>query len=239
MKQLFAIVCVLLMQASAWAAESNFPLDRAPIDLDNKGSLQRGAQMFVNYCMGCHSLQYKRYSRLAADLGLTDKQVMENLVFSPDAKFGDQMKISMDPKDAKTWFGAPPPDLSVISRARGVDYLYTYLRTFYLDESRPLGVNNAVFPAVGMPHVLWELQGWQKPIYDDHHQITGFEVVKPGAMAPAEFDKAMGDLVNFLSYVGEPIQRERERLGFWVLAFLALSFVVFTALKREYWKDIH
>ncbi len=238
MKPIIALLC-LLMTPALWAAEGNFPLDRAPIDLDNKASLQRGAQLFVNYCMGCHSLEYKRYGRLAQDLGLTDRQVLDNLAFNPDTKAGDTLQIGMDARDARGWFGAAPPDLSVISRARGVDYLYTYLRTFYLDESRPLGVNNAVYPAVGMPHVLWEMQGWQKPVFDAGHHLVGFEVVKPGSMAPAEFDRAMGDLVNFLAYVGEPIRRERERMGFWVLAFLALAFGVFTALKHEYWKDVH
>ncbi len=227
-------------------AGGGYHLDSANIDLENQASLQRGAKLFVNYCMGCHSAQYQRYNRMARDIGLTDKQVEENLIFT-GAKVGETMRNAMPREEAKTWFGAAPPDLSLIARSRGVDYLYTYLRTFYIDESRPYGVNNAVFPMVGMPHVLWELQGWQAPVYEtvqdaqgeDTQVIAGFEVVKPGAMAPAEFDAAMRDLVAFLSYVAEPIQLERQRLGVWVLLYLVLATVVFYLLKKEYWKDVH
>ncbi len=229
----------------ALAAGGGYPLDTAPIDLNNKASLQRGAKLFVNYCMGCHSANYQRYNRFGRDAGLTDEQIVDNLIFT-GVKVGDTMRIGMSKSDGKKWFGAAPPDLSVIARSRGEDYLYTYLRTFYLDDSRPWGVNNAVFPSVGMPHVLWELQGWQTPIIEMHVEgdvetevITGFEIAQPGTMSLPEFDAAMADLVNFLSYVGEPIQLERKRIGIWVLLFLVLAFVVFYLLKKEYWKDIH
>lgn len=229
------------------AAAEGYSLDKAPIDLENKPSLQRGAKLFVNYCMGCHSLDYQRYNRLGRDLDLTDDQIKENLIFTSNTKVGDTMRNAMPKAQAKEWFGAAPPDLSVIARSRGPDYLYTYLRTFYLDESRPWGVNNAVFPAVGMPHILWKLQGWQKPVYETHKDATGeekemlvgVELVKPGTMSPPEFDAAMADLVNFLEYVGEPAQLQRKSLGVWVLLFLVVAFIVFYLLKKEYWKDVH
>lgn len=236
----------LLAPGLALAAAAGVPLDEAPIDLENDASLQRGARLFVNYCMGCHSANYQRYNRLARDIGLTDEQVEKNLIFT-GAKVGETMQNAMPKPQAKEWFGAPPPDLSLIARSRGVDWLYSYLRTFYLDEERPWGVNNAVFPAVGMPHVLWELQGWQVPVYETHEDasgheekvITGFEIVVPGSMTPPEFDAAMGDLVNFLAYISEPIQLERQRIGWWVLLYLVVAFAVFYPLKKEYWKDIH
>jgi ubiquinol-cytochrome c reductase cytochrome c1 subunit len=247
-KFIVAMLCVVL-PGLVTAAEEGYPLDKAPIDPTDQASLQRGAKYFVNYCMGCHSIQYERYSRMAKDLGLTEEQVKNNLMFIAGTKVGDLMKIAMPRADAKKWFGAAPPDLTLIARSRpgGADYLYTYLRTFYLDEKRPWGVNNAVFPAVGMPHVLWELQGWQAPVYktveegegEKQEELTGFKVVKPGSMTPPEFDAAMGDLVNFLSYVSEPVKLEREHIGKWVLAFLVLAFAVFYPLKKEYWKDVH
>lgn len=249
------VVAFVLMTVSGYvgAVTEGYPLDKAPIDLHNEASLQRGAKLFVNYCMGCHSAKYQRYNRFVQDLGLTEEQIKENLILNPNVKVGDTMDTPMPKDQAKEWFGAAPPDLTLIARSRGVNYLYTYLRTFYLDESRPLGVNNAVFPAVGMPHVLWQLQGWQKPVYAAHHEgeegaegeggdekvITGFEVVQPGTMTPPEFDAAMADLVNFLAYISEPVQLERRRLGWWVLGFLVLAFGVFYPLKKEYWKDVH
>ncbi len=245
MKTLIALVFTVL-PSLVLAAGGGYHQDHAPVDLSNKTSLQRGAQLFVNYCMGCHSAHYQRYNRLGRDLGLTDEQVLDNLVFT-GVKVGETMKNAM-PKDiAKQWFGAAPPDLSVIARSRGADYLYTYLRTFYLDESRPYGVNNAIFPSVGMPHVLWELQGWQKAVYktvkdasgNPMEVIDGFEIVQEGSMTEREFDKAMADLVSFMVYIAEPIQQERKRIGVWVLLFLVLAFAVFYPLKKEYWKDVH
>lgn len=234
---------LLAFSTLSWAATGGYPLDHAPINLENQASLQRGAKLFANYCQSCHSAGLQRYSRFAEDAGLTNELVEANLIFTPDTSALDHM-ISAIPKDeAANWFGVAPPDLTLIARAKGVDYLYTYLRTFYLDESRPWGVNNAAFPLVGMPHVLWQLQGWQKPIYEnedpEHGQIVGFEIVEPGQMTPEEFDSAMADLVNFLAYIGEPVKLERQRLGYWVLLYLLLALVVFYLLKKEYWKDVH
>jgi ubiquinol-cytochrome c reductase cytochrome c1 subunit len=247
MKKIVIALAFLALPGLSFAAGGEgYPLQKAPIDLHNQASLQKGARLFVNYCMGCHSLEHQRYNRMARDIGLTDEQVRDNLIFT-GAKVGDTMKNAMPKADAKRWFGVAPPDLTVIARSRGVDYLYTYLQTFYQDPSRPFGVNNAVFPNAGMPHVLWQLQGMQKPVYAVHkdHEgneveiLKGFELAQPGSMSPPEFREAMRDLVNFLAYVGEPIQLERQRLGVWVLLFLGLAFVVFYLLKKEYWKDVH
>lgn len=244
-KILFALLfCVvpLLVQAS----EEDMHLDKANIDPHDQASLQRGAKIFVNYCMGCHSADFERYNGMGHDIGLSDQQVMQNLMFAGE-KIGDYMTIAMPPADAKTWFGTPPPDLSVVARARGVDWLYTYLRSFYLDDKRPFGVNNVVFKDVAMPHVLWELQGWQKPVYKTEKGEDGqpeqvlekLEIVTPGSMSPDDFDATVRDLVNFLSYMGEPAKLERQSLGIKVLLFLAVFFVVAYLLKKEYWKDIH
>lgn len=246
MKKIIIALALLALPGLSLAAGGGYPLEKAPIDLHDKASLQKGAKLYVNYCMGCHSLEYQRYNRLARDIGLTDEQVQQNLIFT-GAKVGDTMKNAMPKADAKRWFGVTPPDLTVISRSRGVDYLYTYLQTFYLDPTRPFGVNNAAFPNAGMPHVLWELQGMQKAVYEVHkdadgHEakvLKGFELVQPGSMSPPEFKEAMADLTNFLAYVGEPIQLERQWIGIWVLLFLALLTVVFYLLKKEYWKDVH
>ena len=236
---------VLLLLAAApvlgFAAGGGAHLDDADIDVSDQASLQRGARLFVNYCLSCHSAQYQRYNRTARDLGLTEEEVRENLMFTTD-KIGDTMTIAMSPVDAAAWFGVAPPDLSVIARSRGVDWLYTYLRSFYVDEARPFGVNNIVFPDVGMPHVLWELQGMQKAVFakeDGQKVFKKFEQVTPGAMSAAEFDGAMLDLTAFLSYIGEPIQTERKRIGMWVLSFIAVFFVLAYLLKKEYWKDVH
>ncbi|MFZ1641514.1 MAG: cytochrome c1 [Candidatus Contendobacter sp.] len=245
-KTLIALALLALPGLSLAAGGEGYPLEKAPIDLHSKASLQKGAKLFVNYCMGCHSLEYQRYNRMARDIGLTDEQVKDNLIFT-GAKVGETMKNAMPKASAKIWFGVAPPDLSVIARARGVDYLYTYLLTFYQDSTRPFGVNNAAFPNAGMPHVLWELQGMQKPVFETHKDHDGnetkvikeFELVQPGSMSPPEYREAVTDLVNFLAYVGEPIQLERQRIGIWVILFLGLAFVVFYLLKKEFWKDVH
>ncbi|MBE2294481.1 MAG: cytochrome c1 [Phycisphaerales bacterium] len=245
-KIILALAFLALPTLSLASGGEGYPLLTAPIDPHNHASLQRGAKLFVNYCMGCHSLEYQRYNRMAHDIGLTDEQVKENLIFT-GAKVGDTMKNAMIKSEAKHWFGVTPPDLSLIARSRGNDYLYTYLLTFYQDPSRPFGVNNAAFPNAGMPHVMWDLQGMQKPIYETHKgtngeetkTLVGFELSQPGSMSPPQFKEAMADLVNFLAYVGEPIKLERQRIGIWVLLFLGLAFVVFYLLKKEYWKDVH
>ena len=236
------IIAIFMMAAgSAAMASGNVHLDKANIDLTDKTSLQRGAKWFVNYCQGCHSLQYQRYNRMADDIGLTYAEVKENMMFG-DGKIVGHMTTSLDKEAATNWFGTPPPDLSVITRARGVDWIYTYLRSFYIDKSRPFGVNNTVFADVGMPNVLWELQGMQKAKFEGeggHKAFEGFEQVKPGKMSTEEFDGAMRDLTNFLSYVGEPVQVERKRLGVYVLLFLAVFTFLAYLMKKEYWKDVH
>jgi len=241
MKKLIVGLLLALVPLWGMAAGGGAALDDADLDMGDQASLQRGAKYFVNYCLSCHSAKYQRYNRTAKDLGLTEDEVKENLMFTGE-KIGDTMTVAMAEQDANTFFGVTPPDLSVIARARGVDWIYTYLRSFYIDESRPFGVNNIVFPDVGMPHVMWELQGMQKAVFeekDGHKVFTKFEQVTPGAMSPAEFDGAMRDLTAFLSYVGEPIQMERKRLGIWVLLFIAVFFVLAYLLKKEYWKDVH
>jgi ubiquinol-cytochrome c reductase cytochrome c1 subunit len=224
----------------AFASGASVHLDKAPVDLSDADSLQRGARVFVNYCLNCHSAGSMRYSRLQ-DLGLTEDQVKDNLMFAAE-KPGEQMKIGMSKADAKAWFGANPPDLSVIARSRGADWLYSYLRGFYRDDSRATGWNNTVFDKVGMPHVMWNLQGEMVPVYKkdgEHDVIARLELAKPGSVTLAEYDAMVGDLVNYLVWMGEPAQLQRKQLGLIVLAFLAVFFVVAYYLKKEFWKDIH
>lgn len=224
----------------AWASGPAVHLDRAPVNLTDQDSLQRGARMFVNYCLNCHSAGSMRYSRLQ-DLSLTEDQIRDNLMFAAE-KPGEPMKVGMTKTDGKAWFGASPPDLSVIARARGADWLYTYLRGFYRDPSRASGWNNTVFDKVGMPHVMWDLQGEMVPRYREeggHQVIERLELAKPGTVTLAEYDAMVGDLVNYLVWMGEPAQVQRKQLGLIVLIFLAFFFVVAYYLKKEFWKDIH
>jgi ubiquinol-cytochrome c reductase cytochrome c1 subunit len=237
------IIAFLLALVPLFGSASEGPqLDKANIDLSDQASLQRGAKYFVNYCLSCHSAQFQRYNRMAQDLGLTEDEVMKNLMFTTD-KIGDTMTVAMHPADGEKWFGVAPPDLSVLIRARGVDYIYTYLRSFYLDDSRPMGVNNVVFPSASMPDVLWQLQGLQKANFkeleDGKMEFEGFEQVTPGTLSAEEFDQVARDLTAFLSYVGEPVQMKRVALGKWVLLFIAVFFVLSYLLKKEYWKDVH
>ncbi len=244
-KQLLALL-LLAVPALALASGGSVDLKKANIDPENKESLQRGARTFVNYCMGCHSAQYQRYNRLARDIGLSEDEVIGNLMFT-DSKIGDHMTIAMTSADAKNWFGAAPPDLTLVARVRGVDWLYTYLHSFYRDASRPFGVNNKIFPNVGMPNVLWRLQGVQEPVYKtvmdedghEHKVLESIELKQAGLQSPAEFDRTVRDLVNFLAYMGEPIKQQRMALGVKVLLFLLVFFVVAYLLKKEYWKDVH
>lgn len=246
MKNKMIALLMMMVPALALAGGGGVHLDEADIDLDNQASLQRGARLFVNYCLSCHSAAYMRYNRMGQDLGLSDEQVRENLMFAAE-KVGETMTVAMPESQTKAWFGTKVPDLTVVARARGADWLYSYLRGFYLDGSRPWGVNNTVFKDVGMPHVLWELQGLKKPIYEtytDHEgnpakRITGFEMVRPGKLTEAEYDKAVNDLVNFMVYMGEPAKLKRYRIGVWVLLYLFILFVLSYALKKEFWKDVH
>jgi len=232
------LLSLLMVPALVFASGAELRLDRAPDRSNDMSALQNGAKVFVNYCLNCHSASYMRYNRLK-DIGLTDEQVKSNLMFTAD-KVGELMKVSMRRDDAKVWFGVPPPDLTVIARARasefgsGADWLYTYLRTFYRDDARPTGWNNVVFENVGMPHVLWELQGEQ--VLGEDHRL---KLAKPGKLKSEEYDALVADLVGFLRYMGEPISEFRKSLGVAVLIGLAVLFVFSYALKREYWKDIH
>ena len=245
----YLLSILLLAPAFVLAASDHVQLDRAPIDEHDQASLQRGARHFVNYCLNCHSANYMRYNRLH-DIGLNDRQILDNLVFT-GVKVGDLMKIAMDPADGKAWFGATPPDLSVIARSRaseagsGADWLYTYLRSFYRDAGRPTGWNNTVYPNVGMPHVLWELQGEQllaeRKVRGDGFERTAHALTldKPGALSTVEYDRMVADLVNYLVFMGEPVRNSRKSLGMLVLLALGLLFVLTYALKKEYWKDVH
>jgi ubiquinol-cytochrome c reductase cytochrome c1 subunit len=240
-----ALLCVVLPTA-ALASSEGVHLDTPYINLDDEASLQRGTKYFVNYCLSCHSAGLMRYGRMGADLGLTDQQVKENLMFTAE-KVGETMATAMRAEDAQRWFGVTPPDLSLIARARGADWLYTYLRTFYLDEARPFGVNNLVFPDAAMPHVLWKLQGLLKPVYRTHTNTEGheervierLEQAQPGVLSPEQYDGVVRDLVNFMVYMGEPAKMQRQEVGIWVLLYLAVFGIVAYAMKREYWKDVH
>ena len=232
---------LMLMPLLAMASEE-VHLDKADYDLHNQESLQRGARLFVNYCLSCHSARSQRYNRMAADIGLTEAQVKDNLMFAGD-KVGETQTVAMRADDAKKMFGTKVPDLSVIARARGADWIYTYLRSFYKDDSRPMGVNNTVFPEVGMPNILWELEGMKKLVnkeeVHEHHAKPEFEKISEGKMSGPEFDSAIRDLTAYMVYMGEPAKLVRYELGVWVLLFLAILFVVSYIMKKEFWKDVH
>ena len=237
------LLLLLLVAPLSGLASSEMELDHAPIKPRDTLSLQRGAKVFVNYCLSCHSAEYMRYNRLR-DLDLTEQQIKDNLMFATD-KVGNTMKVAMRHDDAKIWFITPPPDLTVIARSRGADWLYTYLRKFYRDDASPTGWNNLVFDRVNMPNVLYELQGEQrlkveKPmIHGEEHTIRTVELATLGKLKPLEYDMMVADLVNYLVYMGEPAKAWRLRIGIIALFFLAVMFVVVYWLKREYWKDVH
>ncbi len=244
-KIIFAMACMVL---PGWvmASGGEAHLMSVDIDLANQASLQKGAKTFVNYCLNCHSASFMRYSRMAKDLGLSEEEVQQNMLFT-GAKIGEPMTIAMPKEQAKKWFGVVPPDLSVIARARGVDWVYTYLKSFYADPARPFGVNNLVFKDVGMPHVLGELQGIPQAVYGESHEegahgkkiVVGSKPGTPGKQTEAEYDQTVRDLVNFIAYMGEPAKLERQKLGVKVLLFLLFFTVLAYLLKKEYWKDVH
>ena len=243
------IAALGLLAGSVHAAGGGMALDKAPNKINDHGALQNGAKLFVNYCVGCHSAAFMRYNRLT-DIGLTNEQIKDNLLFATD-KIGETMKATIDPKQAKQWFGANPPDLTVIARSRagaggtGADYLYTFLRTFYRDEAKATGWNNLVFPNVGMPHALWQLQGQRNAVFEAHESngqttqvFKSWEPISPGSMTEKQYDEAIGDLVGYLQWMGEPAQTTRVRLGIWVLAFLAFATAIAWKLNASYWKDV-
>jgi ubiquinol-cytochrome c reductase cytochrome c1 subunit len=230
----------LLFMASAMAAGET-GLEPAHNDVADVASLQRGAKYFVNYCFGCHSAKYVRYNRLGEDLALSESQVIENLMFTGERPF-DTMANAMQPEDAVRWFGIAPPDVSLIARSRGADYIYNFLRGFYQDESTATGANNLVLPNTAMPHVLWELQGIRRlvpaPDGAEAAESHEFELVRAGALSEAEFDQVARDIVNFLDYIGEPMQLQRQALGVRVIAFLLVFLLIAYMLKKEIWKDV-
>ncbi|NNF50931.1 MAG: cytochrome c1 [Gammaproteobacteria bacterium] len=233
------------MPAGAIAAGGSQTLMHANNDLTNTASLRRGARNYVNYCQGCHSASFVRYNQLAKDLQLSESQMLENLMFTGDRIF-DTMTIAMPADEASAWFGRTPPDLSLTGRSRGADWLYTYLMTFYVDEKSPVGSNNLALPGASMPHVLWELQGLQRAVFRDelddggnvHKVFEDFEPVTQGSLTPREYEQFVRDIVNFLAYIGEPVQLKRRAMGGWVLAFLLVFFVLALLLKKEYWSDV-
>ena len=247
MKKLIALA-FSLVASLAQAGGSTTTLQSSGADLSDQASLQRGAALFMNYCMGCHSLKYLRYSRMAEDLGLTEQQVMSSLNFT-GVKFGEPMTIAMKPADGDAWIGKAAPDLSLTARVRGsADWIYTYLKSFYRDPARPLGWNNVLFPGASMPNVLWELQGVQSAVFNtpegDHAAgaapvFSHFEQAQPGRLKPEEFDQVARDISNFLQYAAEPAGLKRQQIGVWVLLFLSVLTLLTWMLKHEYWRDVH
>ena len=249
------IILSLLLSCGLWAGVAQasggdtIPWDKVPNKTNDLGALQNGAKLFVNHCLNCHSAAYMRFNRLK-DIGLTEQQIKDNLLFTTD-KVGETMKANINPAQAKEWFGANPPDLTVIARSRsshsgtGADYLYTYLRTYYRDDTKATGWNNLAFPNVGMPHVLYELQGERRPVYQAVQQhghetqvFKGWEQVKPGTMTSQQYDEAVADLVNYMQWMAEPAQSTRVRVGVWVMLFLLGFMILAWRLNATYWKDI-
>ena len=226
------ILILLLMQPSFIFASEDIYLEKAPIDLSDQPSLQKGARTFINYCLNSHSAKYMRYNNLL-DIGLSKKDIKENLLFT-GKKIGDPMEISMPVAESKKWFGAAPPDLSVVARSRGSDWIYSYMKGFYRDSSREIGWNNIVYVNSAMPHILWELQG-EKEL----DQKTGkLSLIKAGKLNEKEYDSVITDLTNFITYMSEPGQLKRKKMGFYVVGFLLLLLVLTVKLKKEFWKDI-
>ena len=242
----YLLFAALLLPVSSFtvSASGGAGVEHSGANIGDTASLQRGAKWYVNYCLGCHTLSYQRYNRLAEDLDLSEEMVMQNLVYS-DAKFGETMSIAMDPDQAEEWFGKTPPDLSLIGRSRGADWVFSYLRNFYQDGNG--GWNNTLLPNASMPHVLWRLQGIQTPVYRtetsesgfSHEVIDHFELSTPGTQSPEEFEETARDIAAFLDYVGEPAKLKRKGIGVWVILFLVLFTFIAYLLKVEYWRDVH
>lgn len=248
-KWILSLALAMGLATGVQANTGGIAWDKAPNKTNDMAALQNGAKLFVNYCLNCHSAAFMRFNRLK-DIGLTDQQIKDNLLFTTD-KVGETMKSAIDPRQAKEWFGGNPPDLTVIARSRagaggsGADYLYTYMRTFYADDTKATGWNNLAFPNVGMPHVLWELQGKRKPVYEmieEHgHEVPvfkGWEQITPGTMTPLQYDQAVGDLVGYLQWMSEPAQNTRVRVGVWVLLFLGVMTLIAWRLNAAFWKDV-
>ncbi len=238
MRMLAFAVLLSVAPATAWSAPAGDLMD-ARVDVTDTASLQRGASLFRNYCMGCHSMKYLRYNRMAEDLGIPEDVVERYMIWNEQTRIQDPMLNAMSAEDGAAWFAVAPPDLSLTVRARGADWVYTYLNTFYLDESQPTGVNNLVLAGSSMPHVLWRLQGIPEPVVEDG-QMVGIQVPEgSGTLSEDEYHRVTRDIVNFMAYAAEPIKAYRESLGVWVILFLLVFTGVAYLLKREYWKDIH
>jgi ubiquinol-cytochrome c reductase cytochrome c1 subunit len=249
-KWIVGCLMALGVASSALAAGSSFPMDKAPNLTNDMAALQNGAKLFVNHCLSCHSASFFRYNRLT-EIGLTERQIKENLMFATD-KVGNTMTANLNPAQAKAWFGAQPPDLTLVARSRaaigghsGPDYLYTLLRTYYRDETKPTGWNNLAFPNIGMPHPLWEMQGERKPVFEtvsshgkETQVLRGWEEVKPGLVSATEYDRNVAELVGFMQWIAEPSQNTRIQLGVWVMIFLGVFTIVAWRLNAAFWKDV-
>lgn len=242
----FARIAVIgcLFGAANTLAAGDVALEKAEIDPGNISSLQRGARNFMNYCSGCHSAKYVRYKTIGRYLELSEDQLIDNLMFNAEKTF-ETIRTTMPAESAERWFGTAPPDLSLMARAKGADYIYSFLKSFYVDPDSPTGVDNTVLPGTSMPHVLWELQGYQEAVYSEHvadgattHEFEGFEIVTDGSMQPEDFDEFVRDTVNFLAYIAEPIRSDRRKLGVWVIMFLIFFWIIAWQLKRQIWKDV-
>ena len=231
MKKIIIFILLLIQSSFIFASEEVY-LEKAPIDLSDQPSLQKGARTFINYCLNCHSAKYMRYNKLL-DIGLSKKDIKENLLFT-GKKIGDPMEISMPVKESKKWFGATPPDLSVTARSRGSDWIYSYMKGFYRDSSREIGWNNLVYTNSAMPHILWELEG-EKELDKKTGKLS---LIKAGKLNEKEYDSVITDLTNFITYMSEPGQLKRKKMGFYVVGFLLLLLVLTIKLKKEFWKDI-
>lgn len=239
-----AVTLTLFVVAESFAAGGGAELEPANIDPDNTASLQRGARNFMNYCAGCHSAQYVRFNTIGKDLDLSEQQLVDNLMFNAQKTF-DTIQASMPTEDATRWYGVAPPDLSLMARARGADYVYNFLKGFYLDPASPTGVDNRVLEGTSMPHVLWELQGFQRATFSEHTEegvttrtLDGFERATSGMLDDKAYDEFVRDTVNFLAYIAEPIRSDRRKLGVWVLMYLVVFLVIAVMLKKQIWKDV-
>ena len=240
-----AAIATLIISAEGFAAGGGAKLEPSNIDPGNISSLQRDARNFMNYCSGCHSAQYVRFNTIGKYLELSEEQLVDNLMFNAEKTF-ETINASMPAKDAARWYGTAPPDMSLMARAKGADYIFNFLKGFYLDPDSPTGVDNVVLEGTSMPHVLWELQGYQKAKYSEHtvdgvmsHEFEGFELVTSGSLQSEDYDEFVRDTVNFLAYIAEPIRSERRKLGVWVLMFLIVFWVIASMLKKQIWKDVN
>ncbi len=245
MKLLSLAAVLLALSSVAFAAGGGKKYEPSGIQPDNIPSLQRGAANFMNYCSGCHSAQYVRYSTIGKHLGISDELLIENLMFNAEKPF-ETIQVSMPYEPAARWFGKAPPDLSLTARAKSADYIYAFLRSYYIDPDQPNGVNNTELVMTAMPHVLWELQGFNKANFEEvqnedgsvTEEFKGFEQVVPGKLTPEEYDEFVRDTVNFLAYIAEPVRSERRVIGVWVLIFLTVFLILAYLLKKEIWKDV-